>query len=70
MGSESFKSDSNSNSNSNSSSNSANEDIILEEMNCPLGEIENIYIKRVWAVKRSISLSDRHVNVFFYKKKK
>ena len=44
MGSESFKSDSNSNSNSNSSSNSANEDIILEEMNCPLGEIENIYI--------------------------
>jgi len=39
-------------------------------MNCLLEGVENIEIKRVWALKRSINLNDRHVNVLGYKKQK
>ena len=70
MGSESCNSDSNiSNSNSNSSLSNDN-DTKLQEMNCLLEGVENIEIKRVWALKRSINLNDRHVNVLGYKKQK
>ena len=62
MGGESSKSDSNSSkSNSDSSSNSANNDGKLEEMVFQK-ENENTIIKRVWIVKKSISLSDGHVD--------
>ena len=69
MGGESSKSDSNSSkSNSDSSSNSANNDGKLEEMVFQK-ENENTIIKRVWIVKKSISLSDGHVDFapFHYK---
>ena len=70
MGSESCNSYSNiSNSNSKSSPSSDN-DNKLQEMKCLLKETENLKIKRVWAVKKSVSLNDRHVNVLGYKKKK
>ena len=63
MGGESSKSDSNSSkSNSDSSSNSANNDGKLEEMVFQK-ENENTIIKRVWIVKKSISLTDGHVNL-------
>ena len=63
MGSESSKSDSNSSkSDSDSSSNSANNNGELETMDC-LKENENTIINRVWIVKKSITLSDGHVNV-------
>ena len=63
MGSESSKSDSNSSkSDSDSSSNSANNNGELETMDC-LKENENTIINRVWIVKKSITLNDRHVNV-------
>ena len=62
MGGESSKSDSNSSkSNSDSSSNSANNDGKLEEMVFQK-ENENTIIKRVWIVKKSISLNDGHVD--------
>ncbi len=64
--SESSKSDSNSNSSksdSDSSSNSANKNRGLETMDC-LKENENTIINRVWIVKKSITLYDRHVNAF------
>ena len=62
MGGESSKSDSNSSkSNSDSSSNSANNDGKLEEMVFQK-ENENKIINRVWIVKKSISLSDGHVD--------
>ena len=64
MGSESSKSDSNSSkSDSDSSSNSANNNGELETMDC-LKENENTIINRVWIVKKSITLYDRHVNAF------
>ena len=67
MGSESSKSDSNSSkSESDSSSNSANNNGELETMDC-LKENENTIINRVWIVKKSITLQDRHVNVFSLK---
>ena len=63
MGSESSKSDSNSSkSDSDSSSNSGNKNGKLETMDC-LKENENTIINRVWIVKKSITLNDRHVNV-------
>ena len=63
MGGESSKSDSNSSkSNSDSSSNSANNDGKLEEMVFQK-ENENTIIKRVWIVKKSISLRDGHVDL-------
>jgi len=64
MGSESSKSDSNSSkSDSDSSSNSANNNGELETMDC-LKKNENTIINRVWIVKKSITLYDRHVNAF------
>ena len=64
MGSESSKSDSNSSkSDSDSSSNSANNNGEIETMDC-LKENENTIINRVWIVKKSITLKDRHVNAF------
>ena len=71
MGSESCNSDSNkSNSNSNSnSSHSSDDDTKLQEMNCLLEGTENIKIKRVWVLKKSVSLNDRHVNVLGFKTK-
>ena len=63
MGSESSKSDSNSSkSDSDSSSNSGNKNGKLETMDC-LKENENTIINRVWIVKKSITLNERHVNV-------
>ena len=63
MGSESSKSNSNSSkSDSDSSSNSGNNKGKLETMDC-LKENENTIINRVWIVKKSITLNDRHVNV-------
>ena len=65
MGSESSKSDSNSSkSDSDSSSNSANNNGELETMDC-LKENENTIINRVWIVKKSITLQDRHVNALY-----
>ena len=65
MGSESSKSDSNSSkSDSDSSSNSANNNGELETMDC-LKENENTIINRVWIVKKSITLKDRHVNALY-----
>ena len=66
MGSESSKSDSNSSkSESDSSSNSANNNGELETMDC-LKENENTIINRIWIVKKSITLYDRHVNAFSF----
>ena len=75
MGSESCNSDSNiSNSDSNrsnsNSSPSSDNDNKLQEMKCLLKDTKNLKIKRVWAVKKSVSLNDRHVNILGYKKKK
>ena len=68
MGGESSKSDSNSSkSNSDSSSNSANNDGKLEEMVFQK-ENENTIIKRVWIVKKSISLRDVHVGLDLFHK--
>ena len=65
MGSESSKSDSNSSkSDSDSSSNSANNNGEIETMDC-LKENENTIINRVWIVKKSITLQDRHVNALY-----
>ena len=65
MGSESSNSESNSSrSDSDSSSNSGNTTNKLEEMICKK-ENENTIINRVWIVKRSISLDDRHVAFVF-----
>ena len=67
MGSESSKSDSNSSKfDSDSSSNSANSNGELETMDC-LKKNENTIINRVWIVKKSITLQDRHVNAFSLK---
>ena len=64
MGSESSKSESNSSkSDSDSSSNSGDNNTKLEEMIC-LKENENTNINRVWIVKKCISLSDGHVDLF------
>ena len=60
MGSESSKSNS-SKSNSYSSSNSANKNCNLEKMDCRK-ENDNTKIYRVWIVKKSITLNDRHIN--------
>ena len=63
MGSESSKSNSNSSkSNSYSSSNSANKNCNLEKMDCRK-ENDNTRIYRVWIVKKSITLNDRHIKV-------
>ena len=70
MGSESSKSKSNSSkSDSDSSSNSGKRNGILEQMNCK-EKNEHTMVKRVWIVKKSITLTDGHVNVlpFFYGK--
>ena len=66
MGSESSKSsDSNSSkSDSDSSSNSGNKSEKLEIMNF-LNENDNTIIYRVWIVKKSITVNDRHVNYYF-----
>ena len=66
MGSESSKSsDSNSSkSDSDSSSNSGNKSGKLEIMNF-LNENDNTIIYRVWIVKKSITVNDRHVNYDF-----
>ena len=62
MGSESSKSNSNSSkSDSDSSSNSGNQNGNLEKMDCRK-ENDNTKIYRVWIVKKSISLNDRHIN--------
>ena len=62
MGSESSKSDSNSSkSDSDSSSNSGNNNGKLETMD-GLKENENTIINRVWIVKKSITLTDGHVD--------
>ena len=62
MGSQSSKSDSNSSkSDSDSSSNCGNKNGKLETMDY-LKENENTIINRVWIVKKSITLNDRHVN--------
>ena len=62
MGSESSKSNSNSSkSDSDSSPNSGNKKCILEKMDCRK-ENDNTKIYRVWIVKKSISLNDRHIN--------
>ena len=61
MGSESSKSNS-SKSNSYSSSNSANKNCNLEKMDCRK-ENDNTKIYRVWIVKKSINLNDRHINM-------
>lgn len=67
MGSESSKSDSNSSkSESESSSNSGNKDGKLETMECKTSNLNTI-IKRVWIAKKSISLSDEHVDLFMFK---
>ena len=64
MGGESSKSNSNSSkSDSDSSSNSADKNGILEEISF-LKENENTRIKRVWIVKKSISLADVRVGLF------
>ena len=65
MGSESSNSDSNSSrSDSDSSSNSGSANGTLEEMLC-LAENKNTVIKRVWIVKKTISLGDmRVVNIY------
>ena len=63
MGGESSKSNSNSlKSDSGSSSNSAHKNGKLEEITF-LKENENTKIKRVWIVKKPISLADGHVNL-------
>ena len=62
MGSESSKSNSNSSkSDSDSSSNSGNKSGNLEKMDCRK-ENDNTKIYRVWIVKKSITLNDRHIN--------
>jgi hypothetical protein len=63
MGSESSKSNSNSSkSDSDSSSNSGkNKNGNLEKMDCRK-ENDNTMIYRVWIVKKSITLNDRHIN--------
>ena len=64
MGSESSKSNSNSSkSDSDSSSNSGkNKNGNLEKMDCRK-ENDNTKIYRVWIVKKSINLNDRHINL-------
>ena len=62
MGSESSDSNS-SKSDSDSSSNSGNKNGECETINY-LNENENTIINRVWIVKKSITLNDRHVNAF------
>ena len=63
MGSESSKSNSNSSkSDSDSSSNSGNKSGNLETMDCQK-ENDNTIIYRVWIVKKSITLNDRHINL-------
>ena len=64
MGSESSDSNS-SKSDSDSSSNSGNNNGKLETMD-GLKENENTIINRVWIVKKSITLYDRHVNAFSF----
>ena len=65
MGSESSKSNSNSSkSDSDSSSNSGNKSGNLEKMDCRK-ENDNTKIYRVWIVKKSINLNDRHINFNF-----
>ena len=63
MGSVSSKSESYSLEYESESSNSGAENGNLERMNC-LNEKENIIINRVWIVKKSINLTDRHVDLF------
>ena len=64
MGCESSKSETNvSKSDSDYSSNSAKENGRLEMMD-NFDENENIMVKRVWIVKRSIRLHDEHVKIF------
>ena len=66
MGSESSKSNSNSSkSDSDSSSNSGNKNCILEKMDCRKGN-DNTKIYRVWIVKKSITLNDRHINFNYF----
>ena len=61
MGSESFHSNYNSfKSDSDSSSNSGNKNDKLEKINL-IQENENTIIKRVWIVKKSITIHDRHI---------
>ena len=63
MGSESSKSNSNSSkSDSDSSSNSGNKSGNLEKMDCQK-ENDNTKIYRVWIVKKTINLKDRHINI-------
>ena len=67
MGGESSKSNSNSSkSDSDSSSNSAHKKGKLEEITF-LKENENTKIKRVWIVKKPISLADGHVNLLMHR---
>ena len=61
MGSESSNSNS-SKSDSDSSSNSADNKNKLETIDCQ-AENENTIIKRVWIAKKSITITDEHVNV-------
>ena len=61
MGSESSDSNS-SKSDSDSSSNSGNKNGGCETINY-LNENENTIINRVWIVKKSITLNDRHIKV-------
>jgi len=69
MGSESSKSNSNSSkSDSDSSSNSGNQNGNLEKMDCRK-ENDNTKINRVWIVKKSITLNDRHINFNFLPKR-
>ena len=65
MGSESSNSNSNpSKSDSDISSNSADNKNQLETMECH-PENENTMIKRVWIAKKSINMTDAHVNIFY-----
>ena len=66
MGSESFHLESNSSKSDYSSSNSGSEEGKLGEMIFS-DENKNTLIKRVWIAKRSITLSDGHVNLFNFK---
>ena len=69
MGSESSKSNSNSSkSDSDSSPNSGNKNCNLEKMDCRK-ENDNTKINRVWIVKKSITLNDRHINFNFLPKR-
>ena len=64
MGSEQLQCQSNSlKSDSQSSSNSASKTNELEKMNCQPAN-KNTIIKRVWIIKRSITVNDDHVQVF------